>query len=108
MLICTDLPWGDFWNDDDKRWKSFYEWRRALGATARLHDVPGHEVDMHEIEPLRQAIAWALNLGWDAELFGSRGRYRLRLSHNDWIDIFRVQDKRKLKRLGFSVAGEGA
>jgi len=108
MLICTDLPWGDFWNDDDERWKSFYEWRRALGATARLHDVPGPEVDGHEIEPLRQAIVWALNLGWDAELFGSRGRYRLRLSHNDWIDIFRVQDKRKLKRLGFSVAGEGA
>src|SRR5215467_8906915 len=22
-LICTDLPWGDFWNDDDKRWMSF-------------------------------------------------------------------------------------
>jgi hypothetical protein len=111
-LICTDLPWGDFWNDDNKRWRSFYEWRRALGATARLHDVPGHEVDMHEIEPLRQAIAWALNLGWDAELFGSRGRYRLRLSHNDWIDIFRVQDKRKLtrklQRLGFRVAGKGA
>jgi len=110
-LICTDLPWGDFWNDDNKRWKSFYEWRRALGATTRLHEVPGHEVDGHEIEPLRQAIVWALNLGWDAELFGTRGRYRLRLSHNDWIDIFRVQDKRKLKRklqrLGFRVAGEG-
>ena len=34
-FICTDLPWGDFWNDDDKRWKSFYEWRRALGVGAR-------------------------------------------------------------------------
>jgi hypothetical protein len=40
-----------------------------------------------------------LNLGWDAELFGLRGRYRRRLSHNDWIDIFRVQDKRKLQQL---------
>jgi hypothetical protein len=111
-LICTGLPWGDFWNDDDKRWKSFYQWRSALGATARLHDTPGHEVDVHEIEPLRQTIAWALNLGWDAELFASRGRYRLRLSHDDWLDIFRVQNKRQLKRklqrLGFRVAGEGA
>jgi hypothetical protein len=71
-LICTDLPWGDFWNDDDKRWKSFYEWRRGLGATARLHDTPGHEVNAHEIEPLRQAIVWVLRLGWDAELFASR------------------------------------
>ena len=111
-LICTDLPWGDHWKDDDKCWKAFYEWRRALGATARLHDTPGHEVDAHEIEPLQQTIVWALRLGWDAELFASRGRYRLRLSHNDWIDIFRVPNKRELKRrlvrLGFRVAGEGA
>jgi hypothetical protein len=111
-LICTGLPWGDHWKDDDKRWKAFYEWRRALGATTRLHDTPGHEVDAHEIEPLRQAIVWALRLGWDAELFASRGRYRLRLSHNDWIDIFRVPNKRELKRrlvrLGFRVDGEGA
>lgn len=111
-LICTDLPWGDFWNDDDKRWMSFYEWRLALGATARLHEVPGHEVDRHEIERLRQAIVCALSLGWDAELFASRGRHRLRLSHNDWIEIFRVPNKRELKRqlvrLGFRVAGESA
>jgi hypothetical protein len=110
-LICTGLRWGDFWKDDDKRWKSFYEWRCALGATARLHDTPGQEVNVYEIEPLRQAITWALNLGWDAELFASRGRYRLRLSHDDWVDIFRVQNKRELKRklqrLGFRVAGEG-
>jgi hypothetical protein len=111
-LICTGLPWGDFWNDDDKRWKSFYAWRHALGGTARLHDMPGHEVNLHETEALRQAIVWALKLGWDAELFASRGRHRLRLSHNDWIDIFRVPNKRDLKhrlvRLGFRVAGEGA
>src|SRR5262249_10230234 len=97
-LICTSLPWGDFWKDDDKRWKAFYEWRRALGATARLHDTPGHEVDAHEIEPLCQVIVWALRLGWDAELFASRGRYRLRLSHDDWVEIFRVPNKRELKR----------
>jgi hypothetical protein len=110
-LICTGLPWGDFWKDDNKRWKAFYEWRRTLGATARLHDAPGHEVDAHEIEPLRHAIVWALRLGWDAELFTSRGRHRLRLSHNNWIDIFRVPNKRELKRqlvrLGFLAAGEG-
>jgi hypothetical protein len=90
-LICTGLPWGDYWNENDKRWKSFYEWRRALGATARLHDTPGHEVDAHEIEPLRQAIVWMLRLGWDAELFASRGRHRLRFSHDDWIGIFACQ-----------------
>jgi hypothetical protein len=111
-LICTGLPWGDFWKDDDKRWKAYYEWRRTFGATARLHDAPGHEVDTHEIELLRQVIVWALRLGWDAELIASRGRYRLRLSHDDWIEIFRVPNKRELKRrlvrLGFRVAGEGA
>src|SRR5262245_36742432 len=110
ILICTDLPWGDHWKDDNKRWQAFYEWRRALGATARLSDVPGHELDAQEIDPLRQAIVWALRLGWDAELFGSRGRYRLRLSHNDWIEIFRVPNKRELQRqlvrLGFRVDGE--
>ena len=77
-----------------------------------MHDAPGHEVAAHEIEPLRQAIVWALRLGWDAELFASRGRHRLRLSHNDWIEIFRVPNKRELKRqlmrLGFRVAGESA
>jgi len=111
-LICAHLPWGDFWKDDNRRWRAFYEWRRALGAAARLHDAPGHEVDANEIEPLRQAIVWALSLGWDAELFASRGRHRLRLSHNDWIEIFRVPNKRELKRqlvrLGFRVAGESA
>jgi len=30
--------------DDNKRWKAFYEWRRGLRATGRLHDAPGHEV----------------------------------------------------------------
>ena len=56
----------------------------------------------------RRGIALWNWIRTDAELFGPRGRYRLRLSHNDWIDIFRVQDKRKLQRLGFRVAGEGA
>jgi hypothetical protein len=70
-LICTGLPWGDFWNEDDRRWKSLYEWRRALGAATRLHDTAGHEVDVHQVELLRQAIAWALYLGWDGELFAS-------------------------------------
>ena len=57
-----------------------------------------------------RAIVWALSLGGDAEVFASRGRHRMRLSHDDWIEILRVTNKGELKhqlvRLGFRVAVE--
>jgi hypothetical protein len=105
VLICTGLPWGDFWNTGNVRWQAYYDWRKASGDRRRLYDAPMHMFGSGELDQLRQALVFAFELGWDAELLSRPGRCRLVLSHDDRMAIFRLPHKRRLehqlKALGF-------
>jgi hypothetical protein len=112
FLNCTDLPWGDYWHRQNTQWSDFYRWGQGLGEHRRLHDTPGHRFDALEHCQLHQLLIWVFQLGWDSKLFAEPGRCCLHFSHDDRVDIFRINEKRglvqKLRKLGFHRADEKA
>jgi hypothetical protein len=112
LLNCTGLPWGDHWEDQNALWADFYRWRQRLGEHRRLFDAPGHQFKALEHCKLQQLLVWVFQLGWDAELVARPGRCCLHFSHDDRIEIYRINEKRRLVRdllkLGFHEAGEKA
>jgi hypothetical protein len=73
----------------DERWIRYQQWRIANGETHRLHDSPGHLFEAHEARQLSEAIAFALEIGWDALLSATPGRQLMALSHDDRIEVHR-------------------
>ncbi len=113
LLYLFSVP-GDGWNEQllaDQRWMRFRRWRECCGETRRLHEAPGQVFSADEAEALVEAIAFALQLGWDAWLQANRGKKLVVFSHDDRVEIHRGCEranlKRELLRLGcWSVAGE--
>jgi hypothetical protein len=107
LFWCTDLPWGDFWGDNDARWSKFYRWRRRLGEVRRLHASPGHLFGANERHLLVETIRVAFYLGWDAQILACPGRRKILMSHDDRVEIHRVPNKRQLVKelqiLGFEL-----
>lgn len=83
---------GDGWNEDlagNERWNEYRQWRRSNGEIRRLYEAPGHQFGSHEAEHLSRAIAFALQLSWDALVAAKPGRHLLLLSHDDRMEIYR-------------------
>jgi len=90
---------GDGWSEGgppDARWERYKRWRAAQGEARRLYEVPGHRLARGEAELLSNAIAFALQLGWDALLAATPKRQLLLLSHDDRMEIYRGFDRRAL------------
>lgn len=90
---------GDGWNEDlagNERWRRYRQWRRSHGESRRLYEVPGHQFGPHEAERLSKAIAFALDLGWDALVAAKPKRQLLLLSHDDRMEIYRGFEGRLL------------
>jgi hypothetical protein len=75
--------------DGTERWVRYQRWRIANGETRRLHEAPGHLFEAHEGRQLSDAIAFALEIGWDALLSATPGRQLMVMSHDDRIEIHR-------------------
>jgi hypothetical protein len=88
FLFCVT---GDGWSEGtaDERWTRYRHWRAANGETRRLYDAPGHLFEAHEARQLSEAIAFSLELGWDALLSATPGRQLMALSHDDRIEVHR-------------------
>lgn len=89
FLFCVS---GDGWNEGtatNERWGQYRQWRGANGENRRLYEAPGHQFESHEAEKLSKAIAFALQLGWDALVAAKPGRQLLLLSHDDRMEIYR-------------------
>jgi len=83
---------GDGWEEHqagDERWKRYRLWRAANGDGRRLYDAPGHRFEADEAEQLSNAIAFALELGWDALVTAKPRRQLLFLSHDDRLEVYR-------------------
>jgi hypothetical protein len=107
-LMCVSFPLGDGWHETqlaDSRWARFRRWRESHGEARRLFDVPGQQFDADETEPLAEAVAFALLLGWEAWLDGNLGRKLITFSHDDRVEVHRGVEKRELSetllKLGF-------
>src|SRR5262249_52168974 len=90
---------GDGWSEGprpDARWESYKRWRAAQGEARRLYEVPGHRFARGEADLLSDAIAFALELGWDALLAATPKRQLLLLSHDDRMEIYHGFDRRAL------------
>jgi hypothetical protein len=80
----------------DGRWSRYRRWRDANGDTRRIYDAPGHRFKFHEVRQLSEALAFSLELGWDALLAARPGRQLMALSHDDRIEIHRGFERRLL------------
>jgi hypothetical protein len=89
----------DAWNEKAVRtagWSRFRHWRRAAGENRRLSEAPGHQFEADEAEHLSTAVAFALELGWEALLAAKPKRQLLLLSHDDRMEIYRGFERRLL------------
>lgn len=96
FLFCVT---GDGWNEDlatHEGWMRYREWRAAHGENRRLSEAPGHRFESHEAEHLSKAVAFALQLGWDALLAAKPDRRLLLLSHDDRVEVYRGSASRLL------------
>jgi hypothetical protein len=99
---------GDGWDEHsvkDRRWSRYRKWRAANDEDRRLYEAPGHRFGPHEVEQFSKAIAFALELGWDALVAAKPGRQLLFFSHDDRLEIYRGFKGRllvgQLTRLGY-------
>jgi hypothetical protein len=111
LLYFFSVP-GDGWNEHlltNQHWTRFRHWREGCGEARRLYEAPGQVFSADESGALVEAIAFALQLGWDAWLAANRGNKLIVFSHDDRVEIHRgcvrANLQRDLLRLGcWSVA----
>jgi hypothetical protein len=89
MLLFRFAVHGDGWGSPRPEWRRFGAWRTAMGESRRLADAPGHVFAAHETEHFATALAFAMELGWDAVVAVKPKRQLLWLSHDDFIEVHR-------------------
>lgn len=90
---------GDGWNEElatHEGWRRYRQWRLSLGESRRLYEAPAQQFKSDEARHLSLAIAFALELGWDALLAAKPDRQLLFLSHDDRIEVYRGFSSRLL------------
>jgi hypothetical protein len=92
FLFCVSVDDGTAYG----AWPQYGKWRGANGDMRRIYDAPGHQFKSHEARQLSEAIAFSLELGWDALLAAKPRRQLMVLSHDDRIEIYRGFQRRLL------------
>lgn len=107
MLWAYDLPFGDRLRDENPEgWRRYAQRRQAAGESRTLHDAPGHLFEPNDSIEIADAIAFAIEAGWDAVMIARPLRCLVTLSHDDLIAIQSRHNltalSSKLTRLGLS------
>lgn len=89
LLWSHGLVWGDKTQEPDASadWSHYGAWRRTLGATGGLFDLPGQLFESGEQRELAHGVKWTLLTGSDAILIPRPTRILIHLSHDDLISV---------------------
>jgi hypothetical protein len=89
LLWSHSLVWGDKTQQPDASpdWLQYGDWRRKLGASGGLYQLPGQLFESGEQRELLQGVKWTLLTGSDAILIPRPTRVLIHLSHDDLISV---------------------
>ena len=81
--------WGVWPSSED--WPAYYAARGRRDERRSIDEVPGHRFFQGEGDVLEEFTVLALQNGWDAFILAERGGQissrRLRISHDEWIEV---------------------
>lgn len=88
------------WLSDFVVWESsshlplLSRWRESFGERRALVDAPGHLFGPDESDDAVSIIVMALEFFWDAVIVGTSGTRVVRLSHDEYLDVWDLSAER--------------
>jgi hypothetical protein len=80
--------WGSIENLD-----LFYGYRRSFGETRTLMEAPVHLFDPSEQDAFVSVLSMVFYFLWDAWIFDVEGKVVVRISHDEWLEVFTGNDE---------------
>lgn len=84
LLLISDFS---VWPSSENR-ALFDAYRHSLGENNFLHETPYHLLDDSDVLCLECLLDFVLYFFWDAVLVGSKADWALRVSHDEYLDIY--------------------
>ncbi|MCL5257021.1 MAG: hypothetical protein M1319_04390 [Chloroflexi bacterium] len=98
MLQFAKFDESMLWIDEYKVWPAAENWnlfdgyRRSLGERKPLWERPGHIFAPGDGETVFSLLCMVLYFIWGAIVAPASGELVVRISHDDWIDIYAKED----------------
>ena|ERR1035437_7113287 len=103
----TGLLWFTSWPlYSEEEMALFQGYRKSLGESRQLIDSPGHIFDKSELQSVECLLDMALFFLWSASLFDGAGNIVVRLSQDEFIDIY-AKDEERLEAVKKELAPFG-
>ncbi|MHB1131520.1 MAG: hypothetical protein ACYC4L_03945 [Chloroflexota bacterium] len=74
-----------------ENWHLFDSYRRSLGEGRPLWERPGHLLAPSDADTMFALLSMVLYFVWGAVLASSSGEMLVRISHDEWMDVFGKQ-----------------
>lgn len=71
----------------------FYGYRRSFGETRSLAEAPVHVFEPADADAFVSILSMVFYFVWDAWVFDTSGQALVRISHDEWLEIFTGDDK---------------
>ena len=90
-IVSESKVEGVLWISNFSPWESsenrelFYGYRRSLGESRSLHEVPYHQFGIDDYVALECLLDLVLYFVWDAILIDARNKVAFQFSHDEWF-----------------------
>jgi hypothetical protein len=71
----------------------FYGYRRSFGESRTLMEAPVHVFSLSEQDAFVSILSMVFYFLWDATVFDIEGKALVRISHDEWIEVFTAADE---------------
>ena len=76
-----------------ENWTLFLGFRKSIGETRPLHEIPGHLFAKEDIETVAALLSLILYFSWGAVLIPKSTDYLIRISHDEIFSFFTKQNR---------------
>jgi hypothetical protein len=103
--ICVHITAWGIW-PSNQNLRLFELVRRGMGEARSIHEVPAHIFSPDEFETLDAFCCLIVYFLWDAWIVSAGGDVRIRLSHDEFVDVSYVRPAEEVKEELAKLAAE--